>query len=118
MRIDHIEVINLLFEYEPALRFRYAGGTCTGRVTTLVLVHTDTGHTGVGSAYSHPGLATLVIKGQLAAPLRGQMCQRLRPSPSTRTSATIILSLSSVSPTNAMSPWVRTALATPSAPTR
>src|SRR5262245_15621385 len=72
MRIDHIEVFNLLFEYEPARRFRYAGGTCTGRVTTLVLVHTDTGHTGVGSAYSHPGLVTLVIKGQLEAPLLGQ----------------------------------------------
>jgi D-galactarolactone cycloisomerase len=72
MKIDHIEVVNLRFEYPPERRFRYAGGTCTGRVTTLVLVHTDSGHVGVGSAYSHPGLVTLVIKGQLEAPLRGQ----------------------------------------------
>ncbi len=72
MKIDHIEVVNLLFQYEPAQRFRYAGGTCTGRVTSLVLVHTDTGQVGIGSAYSHPGLVTLVIKGQLEAPLRGQ----------------------------------------------
>jgi L-alanine-DL-glutamate epimerase-like enolase superfamily enzyme len=72
MKIDHIEVINLLFPYEPARRFSYAGGTCTARVTTLVLVHTDTGHVGVGSGYSHPGLLTLIIQGQLAPPLRGQ----------------------------------------------
>lgn len=72
MKIDHLEVINLLFEYPAARRFRYAGGTCTGRVTTLVLVHTDTGQVGVGSAYSHPGLITLVLKGQLEAPLRGE----------------------------------------------
>jgi D-galactarolactone cycloisomerase len=72
MKIDHIEAVNLLFEYAPARRFSYAGGTCTGRVTTLVFVHTDTGHTGVGSAYSHPGLVKLVIEGQLSPPLLGQ----------------------------------------------
>jgi L-alanine-DL-glutamate epimerase-like enolase superfamily enzyme len=72
MKIDRIEVVNLLFEYEPARRFRYAGGTCTGRVTTLVLVRTDTGHVGVGSAYSHPGLVTLIVEGQLTAPLLGR----------------------------------------------
>ncbi len=72
MKIDHIDVVNLLFEYPTERRFAYAGGTCTGRVTTLVLVHTDTGHVGVGSAYSHPGLVTLIIKGQLESPLRGQ----------------------------------------------
>ena len=72
MKIDRIEPISLLFEYPPERRFRYAGGTCTGRVTTLVLVHTDTGQVGIGSAYSHPGLLTLILKGQLEAPLRGQ----------------------------------------------
>lgn len=72
MKIDHLEVANLLFEYPPEKRFRYAGGICTGRVTTVVFVYTDTGHTGVGSVYTHPGLATLIIERQLAAPLRGQ----------------------------------------------
>jgi D-galactarolactone cycloisomerase len=72
MQIDHIEVAHLLFEYPLERRFRYAGGTCTGRVTTLVFVHTDTGQVGIGSAYSHPGLVSLVINGQLEAPLRGQ----------------------------------------------
>src|SRR5437763_34334 len=72
MKIDHIEVITLRFEYPPARRFAYAGGTCTGRLTSLVLVHTDTGHLGVGSVYSHPGLVALVVKGQLEPLLRGR----------------------------------------------
>ncbi len=72
MRIDHVEVLNLLFEYPAARRFRYAGGVCTARMTSLVRVYTDTGHVGVGSAYSHPGLVTLVIQGQLAPLLRGE----------------------------------------------
>ncbi len=72
MKIDHIDVINLLYEYSAARRFQYAGGICTGRVTTLVLVHTDDRRVGIGSAYSHPGLVTLILKGQLEAPLRGQ----------------------------------------------
>ncbi len=72
MKIDHINVVNLLYEYPAERRFRYAGGTCTGRVTTLVLVHTDSGHVGIGSAYSHPGLVTPIVKGQLEAPLRGR----------------------------------------------
>lgn len=71
MKIDHLEVINLCYEYLPAHRFAYAGGTCTGRLTSLILVHTDTGHVGLGSAYSHPGLITVIIKGQLEPLLRG-----------------------------------------------
>src|SRR5262245_48027904 len=54
MKIDRIETINLLFEYAEG--FTYAGGKCTARVTTLVLVHCDNGQVGVGSAYSHPGM--------------------------------------------------------------
>ena len=50
MKIDHLEVINLRFEYAPESRFVYAGGTCTARVTSLVLVHTDTGQVGGTSA--------------------------------------------------------------------
>jgi D-galactarolactone cycloisomerase len=72
MKIDHIEVITLRFEYPEARRFVYAGGTCTARLTTLVLVHTDSGQVGVGSVYSHPGLVTQVIKGQLEPLLRGR----------------------------------------------
>lgn len=72
MKIDHVEVVNLRFDYPAERRFQYAGGTCTGRLTTLVLVHTDTGRVGVGSVYSHPGLVSLVIKGQLEPLLRGR----------------------------------------------
>lgn len=72
MRIDHVEVISLQSDYPPERRFRYAGGMCTGRLTSLVLVHTDTGKIGVGSAYSHPGLVQMIVEGQLAAPLRGE----------------------------------------------
>jgi hypothetical protein len=35
MKIDHIEAINLFLEYTDAQRFTYAGGVCTGRVTTI-----------------------------------------------------------------------------------
>lgn len=72
MKIDHLEVINLRYEYPPAQRFAYAGGTCTGRLSSLILVHTDTGAVGVGSAYSHPGLVALIVKQQLEPLLRGR----------------------------------------------
>lgn len=72
MKIDHLDVINLRHEYPPERRFTYAGGTCTGRLTSLILVHTDTGHVGIGSAYSHPGLVHLIVKDQLEPLLRGQ----------------------------------------------
>ncbi|MBI2806967.1 MAG: mandelate racemase/muconate lactonizing enzyme family protein [Planctomycetes bacterium] len=72
MKIDHLEVINLRYEYPPERRFVYAGGTCTGRLSSLILVHTDTGQVGVGSAYSHPGLVALVVKHQLEPLLRGR----------------------------------------------
>lgn len=72
MKIDHIEVINLRHEYPVERRFAYAGGTCTGRLSSLILVHTDSGQTGIGSAYSHPGLVTLIVKQQLEPLLRGR----------------------------------------------
>ena len=46
MRIRDITVTNLQFEYPPERRFRYAGGVCTGRLTSLVKVRTDEGLTG------------------------------------------------------------------------
>ncbi len=70
MKIDHLETINLLFEYENG--FEYAGGKCTGRLTSLVLVHTDTGQVGIGSAYSHPALVYLIVQQQLAPVLIGE----------------------------------------------
>ena len=72
MKIDHVEVINLCFEYPNRHGFQYAGGVCTGRLTSLVRVHTDTGEVGIGSAYSHPGLVCLVIRDQLDPMLRGE----------------------------------------------
>jgi L-alanine-DL-glutamate epimerase-like enolase superfamily enzyme len=69
MKIDHIETITLRFEYADG--FRYAGGQCTARVTSLVLVHTDSGQVGIGAAYSHPGLVHLIVQEQLAPLLIG-----------------------------------------------
>lgn len=70
MKIDHIETINLRFEYADG--FTYAGGKCTGRLTTLVLVHCDNGQVGIGSAYSHPALVHLIVQQQLAPLLVGE----------------------------------------------
>ena len=70
MKINHVEAVHLRFEYENG--FTYAGGKCTARVTSLVLVHTDTGLTGVGTAYSHPGMIDLVVNHQLNPLLQGR----------------------------------------------
>ena len=70
MKIDRIECINLLFEYPLRRGFESSGGITTSRVTSLVLVHTDQGKTGIGSAYSHPALVRVVVD-QLSALLRG-----------------------------------------------
>jgi len=72
MRIDHIEVINLRFEYPQGGGFDCAGGHCTSRVTTLIRVHTDDGHVGQGSVYSYPALVYLIVKQQLEPLLRGE----------------------------------------------
>lgn len=70
MRIDHIECINLLFNYPNRHGFESSGGITTSRVTSLVLVHTDQKEVGIGSAYSHPALVQIVVR-QLSALLRG-----------------------------------------------
>lgn len=70
MKIDHVECINLLFEYPGRHGFQSAGGLTTSRVTSLVLVHTDSGMTGIGSAYSHPALVKIVVD-QLSVLLQG-----------------------------------------------
>ncbi len=72
MIITDIEVINLHFEYPADKRFSYAGGTCTGRLTSLVRVYTDSGLVGLGSVYSHPGLVRSIIEDQLRPLLIGE----------------------------------------------
>jgi L-alanine-DL-glutamate epimerase-like enolase superfamily enzyme len=72
MRVDHIEVINLRFTYPPGAQFAYAGGIATGRLSTLVRVHDNRGRIGIGSAYTHPELARVVIQGQLEPWLLGR----------------------------------------------
>jgi D-galactarolactone cycloisomerase len=71
MKIDHIEVINLHFTYPGEQGFWYAGGVATGRLTSLVRVHTDTGLVGIGAAYSHPDLVRVVVEGHLRPLLLG-----------------------------------------------
>ncbi len=70
MKIDHIETIHLRYEYDDG--FTYAGGVCTGRLTSLVRVFTEEGAVGLGSVYSHPGLVELVVKQQLEPALIGE----------------------------------------------
>lgn len=72
MRIDRLETIHLLFEYPNRAGFTSAGGVTSGRLTTLVKVHTDDGRTGVGSIYSHPALVEVIVAGQLAPLLAGE----------------------------------------------
>jgi L-alanine-DL-glutamate epimerase-like enolase superfamily enzyme len=71
MRIADIDVINLRYAYPAGGGFRYAGGVCTGRLTSLVRVVTECGRTGWGSAYSHPELVRIVVEGQLRPLLLG-----------------------------------------------
>ncbi len=72
MIITDIDVINLHFEYSADKRFSYAGGNCTGRLTSLVRVYTDSGLVGLGSVYSHPGLVRSIIEDQLRPLLIGE----------------------------------------------
>ena len=72
MKIRDVEVVNLRFEYARERRFRYAGGVCTGRVTSLVLVRTDEDLVGTGSVYSHPDLVRTIVEGHLGPALVGR----------------------------------------------
>lgn len=71
LRVQAIEVINLYYPYPSGLGFRFAGGQATGRLSTLVRVHTDGGLIGLGSAYSHPDLVRLIVDRQLMPELVG-----------------------------------------------
>ncbi|MCY2963475.1 MAG: mandelate racemase/muconate lactonizing enzyme family protein [Planctomycetota bacterium] len=70
MKIDHIEAIHLRYEYPNQHGFESSGGITSARLTSLVLVHTDDGKVGLGSAYSHPALVDIVVR-QLDPLLRG-----------------------------------------------
>ncbi len=41
MKITDVEAIALRYAYPPEDRFQYAAGRCDGRLTTLILVHTE-----------------------------------------------------------------------------
>src|SRR5579871_4116102 len=71
MRIEDIEVVNLRFQYPSGSGFAYAGGKVTARVTSLILIRTDGGETGIGAAYSHPDLVRTIVEGNLRAHLIG-----------------------------------------------
>ena len=72
MKITTIEVITLRHEYPAGQGFQFAGGYCNGRLSCLVLVHTDAGLTGLGSVYSHPGLVTSIVEDHLQPVLLNQ----------------------------------------------
>ena len=65
MKITAIEDIHLYYLYPEASQFRYGGGLCTGRLTCLIRVHTDTGITGIGSCYPHPGMTVRTASGRV-----------------------------------------------------
>jgi D-galactarolactone cycloisomerase len=71
MKIEDVEVLNLRFQYPPGTDLQYAGGSITGRVTSLLRVSTDNGLTGLGSAYSHPDVVRLVVERHLRPHLIG-----------------------------------------------
>ena len=65
MKITDVKVVNLFYEYPERNGFRYAGGVCSGRLTSLVRVRTDEGLEGIGSAYSNPDLVRCIVEGNL-----------------------------------------------------
>ncbi|MFV0462485.1 MAG: mandelate racemase/muconate lactonizing enzyme family protein [Nostocoides sp.] len=71
MRIDDLELYVLHHSYPANDGFAFAGGTATGRVTTLVRVVSDSGLQGWGSAYTHPGVARATVVDHLREHLLG-----------------------------------------------
>jgi D-galactarolactone cycloisomerase len=72
LRITGIQVATLRYEYPLGKGFHFAGGYCTGRLSCLVQVHTDTHITGIGSVYSHPALVATIIAEHLQPMLLGE----------------------------------------------
>ena len=72
MKITNLEVVNLRFTYPPGKEFNFAGGCCTGRLSSLIRVTTDSGTEGIGSVYSHPELVRVIVEHQLRDLLVGE----------------------------------------------
>jgi len=72
LRIAEIEVLNLRADYPHEFRFRYSGGVCTGRVTSLVRVTTEDGMVGWGTTYSYPKLVQIILEDHLKPFLLGE----------------------------------------------
>jgi L-alanine-DL-glutamate epimerase-like enolase superfamily enzyme len=72
MKIVDVTVQTLRYTYPNERGFAYAGGTASGRLTSLVRVTTDSGVTGLGTAYSHPDLVRLVVEQHLTPFLLGE----------------------------------------------
>lgn len=72
MKIESIEVHNLYYRYPDDEVHRCAEGHMGARLTTLVFVRCTGGMTGVGAAYSHPGVLRLIIEDHLAPFLIGR----------------------------------------------
>ena len=59
--VDRVECIHLRFEMPPEATFSTPGGPVHGRLTTIIRLTTDDGHTGIGSAYAHPAVVQAVV---------------------------------------------------------
>jgi D-galactarolactone cycloisomerase len=70
--IESVTVQNLHYTYPSTEGYDYAGGHVTSRTTSLITVTTESGLSGIGSAYSHPDLVKVIVDGHLARHLRGE----------------------------------------------
>lgn len=71
LQISRITTTTLRYEYPQENGFQFAGGYCNSRLSCLVQVHTDSGITGIGSVYSHPGLVATIVEDHLQPILLG-----------------------------------------------
>jgi L-alanine-DL-glutamate epimerase-like enolase superfamily enzyme len=72
VKIESIDVHNLYYRYPDDEVHRCAEGDMGARTTSLVFVRCSGGVTGVGSAYSHPGIVRLVVEDHLGPFLIGR----------------------------------------------
>ena len=72
MKIESVEVHNLYYRYPDDEIHRCAEGDMGSRLTSIVFVRCSNGITGVGAAYSHPGIVQLVVEGHLSPFLVGR----------------------------------------------
>jgi len=72
VKITGVEVVNLRYDYPSEEVLSCAEGPLAARVTSLVIVRTDSELVGLGSVYSHPDLVKLIIEYHLAPFLIGR----------------------------------------------